>query len=111
METDTYIIPAGGWTCFHCGENFTTPGAARIHFGTTPEFTPGCITKVGVGAERGLLTCIRTLEHQLARHLREDSDTHRIMVENQMRQSEALRVAEELGYERGLRDAALPKDP
>lgn len=102
--SETYPMPAHGWTCFHCGETFTTPGAARLHFGVTPDKDPGCILKVGVGAERGLLSCIRKLEDRLAKHLHEDSDTHRIMVDNQQRQSEALRVAEELGYERGIRD-------
>lgn len=31
----TYTPPAHGWTCFHCGETFKTPGTARLHFGET----------------------------------------------------------------------------
>lgn len=104
--SDTYKMPEHGWTCFHCGETFTTPCAARSHFGATPDKTPGCILNVSVGAERGLLACLRKAEDQLAKHLAEDSDTHRLMVEQAMRQSDQLRIAEELGYERGLRDAA-----
>lgn len=33
---DTYPMPKHGWTCFHCGETFKTPGKAREHFGRTP---------------------------------------------------------------------------
>ena len=32
----TYTAPPHGWTCFHCGETFRTPGAARLHFGELP---------------------------------------------------------------------------
>lgn len=32
----TYTPPEHGWTCFHCGETFKTPGAARLHFGELP---------------------------------------------------------------------------
>lgn len=31
-----YTAPEHGWTCFHCGETFKTPGAARLHFGERP---------------------------------------------------------------------------
>ena len=30
-------LRAPGWTCFHCGETFTDWGAARNHFGWTPQ--------------------------------------------------------------------------
>ena len=40
--TDTYPMPADGWVCFHCGERFTTPNAARDHFGHYPTPTPAC---------------------------------------------------------------------
>jgi hypothetical protein len=56
----TYIKPKDGWICFHCGERFTTEGAARDHFGTTPASTPGCIIKSG--DEMGLLMALRNLE-------------------------------------------------
>ena len=32
----TYPMPEHGWTCFHCGDTFMTPGAARDHFDQTP---------------------------------------------------------------------------
>lgn len=57
---DTYPQPAHGWTCFHCGETFTTPGSAQDHFGETPDKVPGC--KIKVGEERGLLMELRKVE-------------------------------------------------
>lgn len=65
---DTYSIPIGTpWICFHCGERFTTPGAARDHFGSTPASVPGCIIKAG--EERGLLMALRKAEKEIA-HMR-----------------------------------------
>ena len=60
----TYRMPKDGWVCFHCGERFTTPGAAAIHFGKTPKSKAGCLIKVG--EERGLLMEIRRLEAVIA---------------------------------------------
>lgn len=93
------------WTCFHCGETFTTEGGARDHFGATIHAEPGCQLKVSLGAERGLLMALRKTEETLARFMEEDTDTQRAMHVMQSRHSEALRTAEEAGYERGLRDA------
>jgi hypothetical protein len=39
----TYPAPAHGWTCFHCGETFRTPGGARLHFGERPGPAPACV--------------------------------------------------------------------
>jgi hypothetical protein len=60
--TGTYPRPPHGWTCFHCGETFKTPGSARDHFGRTPDSRPGCILKVQLGEERGLLMELRRVE-------------------------------------------------
>lgn len=57
---EVYGAPLHGWTCFHCGETFHTPGAARDHFGPTPASAPGCIIKAG--EERGLLMALRKAE-------------------------------------------------
>ncbi len=59
---DLYLAPAHGWTCFHCGLTLLTPGAARDHFGATPDRVPGCI--IHAGEERGLLMAVRKLEAQ-----------------------------------------------
>lgn len=104
IAAGTYPMPEHGWTCFHCGETFTTPGAAREHFGPTPESEPGCCIKVRLGGERGLLGALRNAEAQLAKYMAEDSDSHRTMIAMQIRHSDALMAAEEAGYARGLRD-------
>lgn len=54
------VPPAGGWTCFHCGDAFKDFGSARDHFGMTPAGVPGCIVKAG--EERGLLLALRKSE-------------------------------------------------
>lgn len=62
------------WTCFHCGETFTTYGAARDHFGAGLEAEAGClIDRVAVeeGGKpergRGLLIALRTAENEIHR--------------------------------------------
>lgn len=100
----TYPMPAEGWTCFHCGENFKTPGAARDHFGRTPDRKPGCIIKIELGGERGLLMALRSAEDELAKYREEDGHMHREITRMQSRHAWALRAAEETGYARGLRD-------
>ena len=40
---ETYDMPTDGWVCFHCGERFTTPNAARDHFGEGPSARAVCI--------------------------------------------------------------------
>lgn len=70
-----FPTPAHGWTCFHCGETFTAPDQARVHFGATPDQVPGCI--IHAGAELGLLAELRVAEAKLARlveALREGAD-------------------------------------
>lgn len=107
---DTYEQPEHGWTCFHCGETFKTVGSARDHFGAQQTATPGCMIKVGIGGERSLLMALRKAESALARYYDEDSDLHRFVCSLQSRHSEQLRIAEESGYERGLRDARYSED-
>lgn len=101
---DTYEKPAHGWTCFHCGETFTTVGSARLHFGAEQTAEPGCMVKVALGGERGLLMALRKAEETIARYMNEDTDLHRALYRLQSQQSDALRDAEEAGYFRGLRD-------
>ena len=100
---DTYPMPKHGWTCFHCGETFTTPGSARDHFGAHMGATPGC--QIKAGEERGLLMALRRAEKELERYRAEDSDAdrrHRALVSDHGRE---LIQAEQCGYDRGLRDA------
>jgi len=94
-----------GWQCFHCGEVFTTVGGAEDHFGGAPLALAGC--QIKVGAERGLLMELRKAENLLAKYRSEDSEIVVAMRKQQGRHADAIRLAEELGYERGLRDALL----
>ena len=103
-RADTYEKPPHGWTCFHCGETFATVGGARDHFGAQPTAKPGCLVKVSLGGERGLLMALREAEYTIARYMDEDTDLHRALYRMQSQHSDALRDAEEAGYERGLRD-------
>jgi hypothetical protein len=104
-KIDTYERPPHGWTCFHCGDTFKTVGEARDHFGADPSKEPGCFLKVSLGAERGLLHIVRQKEAELERYYEEDSDAIRFLARKTGEHAEALRIAEEAGYERGLRDA------
>lgn len=64
-EPTTNTRPPHGWTCFHCGETFTNAGSAADHFGSDPDSVPGCLLKVQLGEERGLLMALRRLEDGL----------------------------------------------
>lgn len=66
MSDDSYEMPEHGWTCFHCGETFTTVGGARDHFGATPDAQPGCLIRVQLGEERGLQMELRKAEAEIA---------------------------------------------
>jgi hypothetical protein len=62
-ERDAASAPnLNNWTCFHCGETFTTFGGARDHFGTTPNAEAGCLIRVKLGDERGLQMELRKAE-------------------------------------------------
>lgn len=104
---DTYPRPAHGWTCFHCGETF--PGdhfgwrRARDHFGYDVLDDAACRLKA---EEEGLLQKLRRAQVELRRYYAEDSDKDREFHAMRADHEAALRRAEELGYERGLRDAA-----
>lgn len=104
----SYPVPKHGWTCFHCGETFITPKEAEIHFGFTMASEPGC--RIKYGAERGLLIRLREVEKELAHAWGiihgESSEAERAMHAMSSRHFLQLQTAEELGYERGLRDGA-----
>lgn len=64
LSEETYRKPKHGWTCFHCGETFTTVGGARDHFGAKPDAVPGCLLQVR--EERGALMALRRAEAEIA---------------------------------------------
>lgn len=94
------------WTCFHCGETFTTPGIARDHFGFDPSCDPAC--RIKAGAERGLVMALRKAEADCdeLRHLLHDeaSEAYRLYAAQTTRHRAQLMATEEAGYEKGLGD-------
>ena len=71
-ERDTYPAPPDGWVCFHCGERYTTPNAARDHFGFYPKSTPICaIEPARFQAE---LREYRVLEARFLRHVEQNDE-------------------------------------
>lgn len=103
---DTFPMPAHGFTCFHCGETFKTPGAARNHFGFEPSADPAC--RIKIGAERGLVMALRKAEaeiEELRRLLHDETcEAARLYYAQQTRHRAQLMAVEESGYERGLDD-------
>jgi hypothetical protein len=92
--------PSPSWRCFHCDEVFTDWGAARNHFGYTPEDgAPVCRVEGGVAAQ--LYHCRRQLEQ----YRQEDTPLHREIAALRADHATALRREEEKGYARGLTDA------
>jgi hypothetical protein len=92
------------WRCFHCDEVFTDWGAARNHFGYTPDDgAPAC------RVEGGLASQLYHLRLALAAYRSEDTDLHRKQRAMEAEHAVALRRAEEQGYAAGLRDALLLK--
>lgn len=75
-EPETYTTPAHGWTCFHCGETFAGnldgQRRAQVHFGLTPNETPGCVEKLNA-EERSLLRRLRAAQFENDR-LRADAE-------------------------------------
>jgi hypothetical protein len=101
-----YPIPAHGWTCFHCGDTFKTPGAARDHFGFDMSTDPAC--RIKVGEERGLVMALRRLEQKYTKLLEDTCDEQgKIALEFYAlgaRHEIDKRKAEDEGYRKGLRD-------
>lgn len=97
-----YAMPAHGWTCFHCGDTFKTPGSARLHFGADPMKDPAC--QIKTLEERGLLMALRKVEGELETYRTEDTELHRQIHAMSSDHSQALIREEERGYAKGLHD-------
>lgn len=108
-ETKSALDPmmvAGSWTCFHCDETFTDEASARDHFGADEGCDAAC--RIKFGAERSMLKALRRAEKDasdawMAIH-NETTDAARAYYAASARHQEQLRIAEELGYERGVED-------
>ena len=101
-----YTKPTHGWTCFHCGETFTTEGAARDHFGFDCSREPAC--RIKVGEERGLVMALRRAEAEVERLLTalhsENGEALAALRRVQSQIGEHARDAEQSGYDKALRD-------
>lgn len=89
------------WRCFHCDEVFTSERWAREHFGAEMGDTPAC--KIA-GTDGHLVAEIRKLQDQLTSYRNEDNNVLRAWHSLQSEKTQAVLKAEELGYERGVRD-------
>lgn len=96
----------GPWKCFHCGDEFTDERCARLHFGRDEMSVTACVIKAG--AEGSLLRALRDAEEQADDAIQavhsESTDAAKAYHSQRCRHTQALMAAEELGYERGLRD-------
>lgn len=92
------------WRCFHCDEVFTRMEDAAQHFGRDLRSLTACQIK---GHENLLIKKIREQEELLSSYMNEDGAILRAMQAQQAEHAQALIRAEELGYNRGVRDATL----
>lgn len=89
------------WRCFHCDEVFEGRKFAAEHFGFQCDGIPACQIK---SYEGHLVTYIRRLEAENARHRQDDSDVLRSIMSLEADHRQALIRAEEDGYNKGVRD-------
>lgn len=89
------------WRCYFCDVVLRSPASAREHFGASQLAEPACQLK---GHEHGLIGIVRKQEAELARFRAEDSDLIRAWHSRDAEHQAEVRRAEELGYDRGLRD-------
>lgn len=94
------------WRCFHCDEVFVDRRAAAAHFGADETAMPAC--RIKAGAERSMVEALRRAEKDAADAWQaiqsESTEAARAYHAQAARHQEQLRIAEELGYERGLTD-------
>ncbi len=90
------------WRCFHCDEVFTSRKYAAEHFGSDEGDTPACRLSHSDGH---LVTLIRKLQRELASYRREDNHILRAWDARVMEGVDAIRKAEERGFDRGVQDA------
>lgn len=100
--TTNWLTRGKHWRCFHCGTLFTNPKHAAEHFGVDESATPSCKLS---HSEGHLVTYIRKLELELASFRAEDTDLERAWLSKESECAEAVRRAEERGYDKGVQDA------
>jgi len=90
------------WRCFHCDVVFTNRRHAAEHFGAEESDVPACRLS---HSEGHLITYIRKLQRELASYRREDNLILRAWDAKVMEGVNAVRRAEETGFNRGVQDA------
>lgn len=88
------------WRCFHCNQLFTNPRHAAEHFGASEASEPAC----KLGDNSGLIALLRQQEKALASYRAEDNALLRGWNESESTWRDRVRRAEEVGYDRGVRD-------
>lgn len=105
-SVDEWGLPRGPWRCFHCDDVFTAWHCARDHFGHEDGATPACQIK---GGEIGLIEALRQAEKDASDAWfalqNECTTTAKAFHAMQGRHRQQLTAMEQVGYERGLRDA------
>lgn len=94
------------WKCFHCGEVFTDESCAKTHFGRDEQSQSACVIKAG--AEGSLVQALRDSEAECANAWaiihNESSEAEKALMSAHARHAQQLAAAENLGYERGIKD-------
>jgi hypothetical protein len=94
------------WRCFHCDEVFTDRREAALHFGVSEDQEPLCVIFTSV--EKDIWKVVREAEDRAAEAYHqlheESSDAHRAYRNLHYRYHEAVTLAEQRGYEKGLND-------
>lgn len=91
------------WRCFHCDAVLTHPTCAREHFGADESSEPACKL---ANSSMHLIRYIRKLEAEVAQYRREDSHALRAIYSKESEYADAVRKAEERGYDKGVSDMA-----
>jgi hypothetical protein len=89
------------WRCFHCDAVFTRAVDAAEHFGGHESSLTACQIK---GHEHRLVAYVREMEAALARWQSESHPLLLAMERMQAENAQEARRAEEIGYQRGVRD-------
>ncbi len=90
------------WRCFHCDMVFLNPTHAAEHFGRDEGSTPACKLS---SSEGHLVTYVRKLERELDSYRAENSDIEKAWFAKDYECREAVRNAEQKGYDMGVRQA------
>lgn len=92
------------WRCFHCGATFTKAQErhAKHHFGSDDSSLPVC--QMRIPGEYHLLNILRKQEDELRAFYAEDTELWRALHAQAADHAEALRRAEERGYDKAVLD-------